>query len=418
MASTVQPPVAERATPLPAPVAGAPRRADWPLLAATTSLYTSFGLIYGLMQGGLPPLMRARGIDLAAVGWFFIILVPFGLTFLWAPLIDVVRPTARAPRIAWIALMQGAIVALLLVVARGEAAPPPILLALGLGIAFAAATMDLALDALCTTSVAGAQRIAAGGLKVAALAIGSILGGGIFVALATRLGWSLSFHLCAAYCLLAVIPLLILRRREPPQLAGTPRRADLLAMLRRRDMRQRLALLSLASATMAALSFLNRVMLVDLHVPLARIGWIVGIGAPTCGLIASLLAIPSLRHLGTRRGMLVYAGLCLGAAAAMAIGAAGGGALPAIVGAIAVSGGTSGFFVIICAATLGWARGEQPATDYAVLYGVSRLVATLLLIVLTRLVPLLGWPLFYAGGAAAVIATCALLARVVPDRAG
>ena len=387
----------------------------WGLLGSTATLYAAFGLIYGLMQGGLPPLMRARGIDLASIGWAFLMLIPFGLTFLWAPVVDAFRPIRSAPRIGWIVPMQGVIVGALLIVAQGEAFPPAVLLGLGILVAFAAATMDVALDALSTASVPGEHRTTAGGLKVAALALGAILGGGVFVATAGQLGWTATFQICAAVSALATLPILINRGWDRAGERPRNQRPDVLAMVRQPIMRRRMGLLTLATCSMVALAFFNRIMLVDLGVQVETIGWIVGTGAPLCGLLASLLAIPIVRGRGSAVGIIVFAALCLLAASAMFIGVWREEATPALIGAIIMNAGTSGFFVILSATTLGWAQGTQPATDYAVLYGASRLVATVLLIALANIVARIGWPTFYVCASLALVASTLLLRRALPD---
>lgn len=402
------------------PIAGKEqaRPSVWALLGSTAALYMSFGLIYGLMQGGLPPLMRARGIDLAAIGWTFLMLVPFGLTFLWAPVVDAFRPIRSAPRIGWIVPMQGVIVGTLLIVAQGEAFPPAVLLGLGILVAFAAATMDVALDALSTASVPGEHRTTAGGLKVAALALGGILGGGVFVATAGKLGWTATFQICAAVSALAMLPILLNRGWDRPDERPRSRRPDVLAIIRQPIMRRRMGLLTLATCSMVALAFFNRVMLVDIGVPVETIGWIVGTGAPVCGLVASLLTIPLLRRFGTWAGVLLFTTICAGSAATMVVGLIAVDSTPALVGAIAMNAGTNGFFVILSATTLGWAKGNQPATDYAVLYGASRLVATAILIALANIVQRIGWPTFYVAAAFALIITAMLLRKALPDLRG
>lgn len=382
----------------------------WRLLISTSLLYVSFGMIYGVMQGGLPPVLRARGIDLAAIGWSFIILVPFGLTFLWAPLIDRFRPVANAPRIGWIVPMQAIIVAVLLVVAQGEAFPPVTLMGLGLVVAFAAATMDVALDALSTSSVPPDRRAVAGGLKVASLAIGSIIGGGLFTALAGRLGWRPTFELCAVIAALAVLPILFNRRWDAGNAGPHTTSPDLLAIVRNPEMRGKMMRLTLVTSAMVSLFFFNRIMLVDLGVTVETIGWMVGIGAPLCGLVAALAAVPILQRIGAGRSLLVFTAICIIAAVAMGIGAWQGAPSLAMAGAIVVTAGTNGFFVIVCTATLGWSQGSQPATDYAVFYGVSRLAATLVVIAVARVPAAIGWPLFYVA-AACGLAVVSLIVR-------
>ncbi|MDR6433216.1 MFS transporter [Brucella pseudogrignonensis] len=395
--------------------AATPSRPVWPLLASIAVLYASFGSIYGLMQGGLPPLMRARGIDLASIGWSFLMLVPFGLTFLWAPVIDAVRPMRKRPRIGWIVPMQAVIVCGLLVVAQGEHFPPLVLLTFGIVIAFAAATMDVALDALATASIPADQRTVVGGLKVAALGFGAILGGGVFVALSNQLGWTATFNLCAAVSALSTVPIIFSRKWDFVTEGTKPGRPSILAVLRQGAMRRRMIFLTLTTMSIVALSFLNRVMLVDLDVTVETIGWIVGIGAPVFGLLAALGAIPVVRILGSRFGVLIFTLICLFASGGMIIGALRHDTVLAISGAIVMSGGTSGLFVILSAATLGWADGPQPATDYAVLYGVSRLIATFAIIGLSNLVAVIGWSVYYVGASFALLVAALLLCTILPD---
>jgi MFS transporter, PAT family, beta-lactamase induction signal transducer AmpG len=391
-------------------------RTAGPLLASTSLLYAAFGMIYGVMQGGLPPVLRARGVDLTAIGWSFIILVPFGLTFLWAPLIDWFKPIRNAPKIGWIVPMQILIAMILLVVAEGETFPPAVLMALGLIIAFAAATMDVALDALSTSSVPPHRRAAAGGLKVASLAVGSIIGGGLFVVLAENLGWIITFRLCAGASVMATLPILLNWRWDSRVEGAGSAHPDLLAIFRDPDLRGKLARLTLASCVMVTLLFFNRIMLVDLGIPVPVIGLIVGMGAPLAGLVAAVAAVPILRRMGASNGILIFTAICLIACAAMGIGAWRGEPALAVAGAVIVTAGTNGFFAIICAATLGWAQGSQPATDYALLYGVSRLAATLVAIAVARLAAMIGWPLFYAGAACGLVVMGTLVRSAFTER--
>lgn len=48
-------------------------RPPYPLLAATTLLYISFGTVLAFVQAGLPPILRARGIDVGNVGLTFLL---------------------------------------------------------------------------------------------------------------------------------------------------------------------------------------------------------------------------------------------------------------------------------------------------------------------------------------------------------
>ena len=61
------------------------------VMLAMGVLYVGFGVLAALLQGGLPPVLRARGLSVAQIGWTFALYLPIGLSFLWAPLVDRIR---------------------------------------------------------------------------------------------------------------------------------------------------------------------------------------------------------------------------------------------------------------------------------------------------------------------------------------
>ena len=84
----------------PDPVIG-PAEPGWAAqLLPFLCLYVTFGTTLGFLISGAPLILRARGIDLAEVGFLQLINLPVGLTFLWAMLVDRLRlphlPTASA----------------------------------------------------------------------------------------------------------------------------------------------------------------------------------------------------------------------------------------------------------------------------------------------------------------------------------
>ncbi|MFK3971416.1 hypothetical protein ACI2KS_11885 [Pseudomonas sp. NPDC087358] len=180
-------------------------------------LYVSFGVCFGLLEYGVPPILMSRGVDLASMGWVIALYIPFGLTFLWAPLIDAKPLPWLSYRIGWIALSQCVSSALLVMIALGDGYSAQVLFGLGLAVCFAVATMDLALDALAVDIIGPQYRAMAAGLKVAALAFGGLLGGGVLVGSFDRLGWSGTFLLTAGLPLLTLLPVLALTRADQPR---------------------------------------------------------------------------------------------------------------------------------------------------------------------------------------------------------
>ena len=65
---------------------GADHSSSRRVMLAMGVLYVGFGVLAALLQGGLPPVLRARGLSVAQIGWTFALYLPIGLSFLWAPL--------------------------------------------------------------------------------------------------------------------------------------------------------------------------------------------------------------------------------------------------------------------------------------------------------------------------------------------
>ncbi|MDG4718054.1 MULTISPECIES: MFS transporter [Thalassospira] len=390
------------------------RRRHGLVLAGINALYVGFGMVMGVVNGGLPTVMRAQGIDISTAGWLYLLYLPFGLTFLWAPLIDRVRLPFLSRRVGWIVSMQLLAVLGLVVVAFNEGAAPLALFALGFAIVVAIATMDIALDALAVRLVAPDWRSTASATKLAALAGGSMIGGGVFIALAGDLGWQTTFLILGAVLVLLVCPVLVLGKQEGlaediRDTGNVQAGASLLRLLRDRSSCIRLVLLTVACCIMFPLVGLNRLMLVDIGVPVAEIGWIVGTLGPVSMLATSAASVALMRYLGLVHAMLVFACLAFGALVAMVIGYHLESHLIAIVGAVAIGAGVSGIYVALATKILGWAAGDQPATDYAAYYGISRFASTLMTVAATQIVPLVTWGLFYGAGAIALIVTVLFL---------
>jgi hypothetical protein len=116
-----------------------------------------------------------------------------------------------------------------------------------------------------------------------------------------------------------------------------------------------------------------------------------------------------MRRFGQRVSLFFFGAVCLIAAGLVIAGFhLDGRADLAMAGAIAATAASSGFYVVICAVVLGWANTAQPATDYAALYGISRLCALIVLMIAAQVIPHVGWPAFY------LLAALLLIAAILP----
>ncbi len=376
------------------------------LLLSIGCLYLSFGVSFGMLQAGLPPILRAQGIEIGALGWLAAILLPFGLTFLWAPLLDRFGSGLRAPKICWIVAMQT--VTAILLTALGHADPTSMraVFSLSLAIAFAAATMDIALDALTSQAVDPADRPIAGGIKVASLATGSIFGGGLFVAYFQHVGWMTIFGIMAVLTMLSTIPILSQTHRDTAKNGNSQDavKASLAKAFRGTERRRHLITLAVITVPVVLLFGLNRVMLVDIGLSLEQIGTIVGTASPIGSLLATGLSVVLVRRYGAIRSIIVFTVFCLLAVAMIITGMAlRDQTALVVIGAIAATAGSSGIYVATCSMILGWANSDQPATDYAALYGISRFFGLILLMLMAQAVSFIGWIAFFAIACVALV---------------
>jgi len=392
---------------------------QWAVLLAISALYIGFGMTMGLIQGGFPTIMRDRGLSLGAVGWLYALYLPLGVAFLWSPLVDRWRPPFLAPELAWIVPMQLASALVIVAAALMEGADLRVLFILGLFVAFAMATMDIALDALAVERIDAAWRPRAAACKLAALSIGAMIGGGAFVAMFHYLGWTLIFLCYAASLLVLIVPMLLLTKgtSSSDRIPGISHQgASLRNLIRHPVQRKRLILLTLCCCVIFPLSALNRLMLLDLNVSMSLIGGVVGTLGPVTMMLTAGISAPLMQRYGLPVAIWLFTALGIAALAAMIVGYTL--VLPwlAISGAVAMGAAVSGIYVVLSARILGWSRTEQPATDYATFYGVGRFISTLTTIAFAQLVALMSWPLFYLGGALALLMVVGLLHNSVDEK--
>ena len=71
------------------------------LFAVLGGLYLAQAIPSYLIAAALPPIMREAGVSRTAIGYLSLLFLPLVLKFLWAPLVDRIRPFARAHRAGW-----------------------------------------------------------------------------------------------------------------------------------------------------------------------------------------------------------------------------------------------------------------------------------------------------------------------------
>lgn len=303
-------------------------------LSLLGTLYLSQGLPFGFFTQALPAWLRQQGVSLEAIGLSSLLAIPWGLKFLWAPLVDSWSPLPLGRRRGWIIPLQFLAAALSASLAWLDPQGPlaPLLVAI-FALNLLAATQDIATDGLAVELLPFEERGLGNGVQVAGYRVGMILGGGVLLILFEHLGWSGTFWAMGALLALATLPILFYRERSAtlPQ-AAVPSQSALrgspLSLRHARLWKQpgiwRWLLVLLVYKTGDSMGRgMLRPFLVDDGMSLGEIGWLLGTLGFTAGLLGALLGGAAVNSLGRHRALVGFGVLQAITVAAYALPALG-----------------------------------------------------------------------------------------------
>ena len=199
-------------------------------LAAMLSGRMLIALLMGFASG-LPLLLtgsvlqawlKEGGIDLASIGLFALVGLPYTLKFLWAPLFDRYVLAHCGRRRGWLMLMQLALAAALAALSLARPTPDHLLWisAASLIVAFFSASQDIVIDAYRRESLSDNELGLGAALYVNGYRVGMLLAGGGGLILADHTSFAFMYQLMAA-CMAACI-MVTFFAPEPPLPAGSP----------------------------------------------------------------------------------------------------------------------------------------------------------------------------------------------------
>lgn len=183
------------------------------------------GLPLFLTSRTLQAWMTVEGVDLASIGAFSLVGLPYSLKFLWSPLIDRYVPPFLGRRRGWLVIMQ---VGLTLAIAAMSLQNPTQALQLlainALLIAFFSASQDIAFDAYRTDVLEEREMGAGAAVAVLGYRIALLVTGSLALILADRIPWTAVYLCLAGLMAVSIIfsvwaPEPILRDRPPASLA-------------------------------------------------------------------------------------------------------------------------------------------------------------------------------------------------------
>lgn len=191
------------------------------MLAALLMGFSS-GLPLLLTGSVLQAWLKDGGVDLARIGLFALIGLPYTLKFLWSPLFDRYAPPFGRRR-GWLLLMQLAAAAALLLLSAAQPSPEHLglIAAAGVLVAFFSASQDIVVDAYRRESLAENELGLGSALYVNGYRTGMLLAGGGGLILADWLSFEAMYRIMAA-CMAACV-VVTLCSPEPALPEGRPR---------------------------------------------------------------------------------------------------------------------------------------------------------------------------------------------------
>jgi PAT family beta-lactamase induction signal transducer AmpG len=380
----------------------------------------SCGLPLLLTLSLLQAWMTKEAVDLAVIGAFTLVGLPYNLKFLWAPLCDRYTLPFLGRRRGWLLIAQ---IALMLAIAGlGQSRPAENLWLLALAaflVTFFSASQDIVVDAYRREDLTDAELGLGSSLYVNGYRFGTLLASGGGLIMADHMSFP-AVYLIMAVCMFPGI-LTTLLAPEPVAAAGIPRtlkeavRDPLLDYFRRKEAWWILAFILLYKIGDTMASAMTTPFYLDIGFSTSEIGWVVKIFGLWPLLAGTICGGIIMIRLGIHRSLWVFGILQALSTACFAVLARIGHSIPTLAGVIAFENlssgmGTAAFLAFMASIT----NKKFTATQYALLsslMGVPRVFASAPTGFLAKH---FGWEIFFIFCALIAIPGMLLLFRFAP----
>lgn len=177
----------------------------------------SSGLPLALSSSTLQAWFTTDGLSLKAIGWVTLIGQAYVFKFLWAPLLDRLPLPWLGRRRGWVVMMQmlcaAALISMSFYTPRGSAS---IIAFIGVVLAFASATQDIAYDAHRTDLLQPEERGWGTALSQGGYRLAMLVSGAVALILADQVGWAWVYRLMGGL-MLAMVPITLLSPDAPDE---------------------------------------------------------------------------------------------------------------------------------------------------------------------------------------------------------
>ena len=181
-----------------------------PRLGVMLPLGFASGLPLALTGGTLQAWLTMANVELATIGLFAYVGLPYTVKFLWAPIMDRIVPPWLGRRRGWMIVTQlGLVAAVTTMALTGPTVMPHVFAAIALGVAFVSASQDIVFDAYRTDVLKPDERGLGVAIWVMGYRLAMIVSGSVALILADRIGWTNTYLCLAGVMLLGIVTIMI-----------------------------------------------------------------------------------------------------------------------------------------------------------------------------------------------------------------
>lgn len=263
----------------------------------TNAKYAIIGLLYftqsipiAFMGTALLTIMRSEGIGLDKIGYLSLVMIPYALSFLWAPLVD----RFGSSYFKWVSTAS-ILYALFLFPASFLYVDNlyGLLILFTLAI-FCMSVQDIAMDAFAITSLTDKEKSIGNGLQAGGGYFGLLIGGGGVLLVYDRLGWDATITLLTVVTLIPVIATIRYNKySKKPDTRSDVSIRQMLEYFKDAKFKKWIPLLLLLKIPANVAFYFSNPQLIDKGLGLAEVGYIFGIwgmgAAVASGLVAGLV---------------------------------------------------------------------------------------------------------------------------------
>lgn len=273
-----------------------------------SALYISQSVPVAFLKNGFQVFLKGQNIPYDSISSLLgLLLLPWTLKFLWAPLVDRYGSKRWGHRKSWIIPLQiaGALVLACAAFVDLESQLTQVFF-LFLIYSFICATQDIAVDGLAVLSLTRRQHGIGNSMQMGGYYLGEMLGGALILIIFDAYGWTASILALAAFFLIPLIPLG--RYKEPfcpPNLDHRPGFKSIREYFKGEDPWWIWLLLLYMGNQILARTLLPS-MLMERNMSAEEVGWTIGIFGNTASLAGAILGGIFIESLGRRRSLMLF----------------------------------------------------------------------------------------------------------------